>query len=772
MRRSLARRSAEDPRRVRVLLTTLVLTAAAFAVSVPANSPDAAPGARRNAAGRPGVLSPGPQSASDLKPTLHPSLPADLDHYWLVPPAGWKAPVAEAAARDLSKAVSLLDANKPAQALVLIRPAELESTPLGGYARYLTALAQLGLERFDAARQTLTALRASRPSGFLYEAASLRLADLAESQRDWAGAAAICEDLLAQKPASPVDVMMRLARTSSAAGNRKRAVEIYLTLYYEWPASEGGDAARRDLNPIEFDRIGPDTPRLLREIDRAERLFAARRYEAARDAYELVAAHATGDQVELAAVRRAECEYYLRRFQRARDGLRSWTDTGSRQAEALFFVAVTARALNQTAEFTRLARRIAEEFPTTTWAEDALDSLATQHIVDDEDDEADRIVRDSLTRFPSGRHAQRAYWRVGWRAYRQGRFTEAADTLERAAVTFPRSDYRPSYLYWAGQARERLSERAAADERFQLAFTDYGNTYYGRLAARQLAAHGRSVAPAGEAARRWVSPAAGADEWPASADVVRWLIGIEMYDEAVDEVQWAERAYGSTPQLRATRAWLANRRGELRPAITMMRQAFPHILASGGETLPREIQAVVFPLAYWPLIRQYSTANGLDPYLVAAVICQESTFDADAKSGANAYGLMQVVPVTGRRWARLLGIRNFTVRKLLEPETNIRIGTAYLANLIKQLGSVPLALAGYNAGDSRPVRWSSERRGLPDDEFIDDIPFPETQNYIRRILGTAEDYRRLYAEGAPMMTPAPPTPPGPKPVIVRPVKKK
>jgi soluble lytic murein transglycosylase len=85
---------------------------------------------------------------------------------------------------------------------------------------------------------------------------------------------------------------------------------------------------------------------------------------------------------------------------------------------------------------------------------------------------------------------------------------------------------------------------------------------------------------------------------------------------------------------------------------------------------------------------------------------------------------------------------------LTNAETNVRMGTAYFADLLQQFGGTHYALATYNAGPSRVARWISERPGIDRDEFIDDIPFPETQNYVKRILGTAEDYRRLYGPGA------------------------
>jgi soluble lytic murein transglycosylase len=153
---------------------------------------------------------------------------------------------------------------------------------------------------------------------------------------------------------------------------------------------------------------------------------------------------------------------------------------------------------------------------------------------------------------------------------------------------------------------------------------------------------------------------------------------------------------------------------------------------------------VLFPIDYWPLIRRYSNEHQLDPYVVAALIAQESTFTADVKSAANAYGLMQLLPSTGRQYAKLLHLPRFSVGMLTTAEANIKMGTAYFADLIKQFGGLHFALATYNAGPSRIAKWIAAKPGLERDEFIDDIPFPETQNYVKRILGTAEDYRRLY----------------------------
>jgi soluble lytic murein transglycosylase len=363
-------------------------------------------------------------------------------------------------------------------------------------------------------------------------------------------------------------------------------------------------------------------------------------------------------------------------------------------------------------------------------------------------------------KFPTGHYAERAAWKIGWWAYKSGRYADTIRAFESAAEHFPRSDYRPTWLYWSARAHDALKEPALAEARYTLVATDYLNSYYGRLAVKHLAGrepHFRLVADARSDPQ---SPAAGAQPPPDEAapliplppneHIVRALLGLALYDQALDELHYAQKVWGDSSAIQATIAWIYHQRGDLRLGINVMKRAYPQYMAAGGERLPTELLKVLYPVNYWPLIRRYSAERQLDPYLIAALIAQESTFTEDVRSSANAYGLMQLLPSTGRQYAKRLGIpKRFSLDMLTTAETNIRMGTAYFADLVKQFGGSHYALATYNAGPNRVARWIAERPGIDRDEFIDNIPFPETQNYVKRILGTAEDYRRLYGSESP-----------------------
>jgi len=158
-------------------------------------------------------------------------------------------------------------------------------------------------------------------------------------------------------------------------------------------------------------------------------------------------------------------------------------------------------------------------------------------------------------------------------------------------------------------------------------------------------------------------------------------------------------------------------------------------------------------------MRREAERNGVDPMLVAGLIRQESTFQPDALSYADAYGLMQLLPKTARLMSRALRVR-YSKLKLFDPEYNLQLGTYYFKGLIALTGSPEGALAAYNAGEDRIAAWKAERNYEELPELVESIPFSQTREYVQIVLRNAEVYRMIYgsaaAPQASQTTPGPP----------------
>src|SRR5690606_17147576 len=147
-----------------------------------------------------------------------------------------------------------------------------------------------------------------------------------------------------------------------------------------------------------------------------------------------------------------------------------------------------------------------------------------------------------------------------------------------------------------------------------------------------------------------------------------------------------------------------------------------------------------------------AAANGLDPALSFALIRAESAWQPDARSHANAYGLMQLLPATGKSMAQQLGVPWRGTSTLLDPALNIRLGSRYLARQVARFDGNPwLATAAYNAGPTPVQRWLADRGTLPADAFIETIPYGETRDYVARVLAFSVIYDwRLYGKARPL----------------------
>jgi soluble lytic murein transglycosylase len=153
----------------------------------------------------------------------------------------------------------------------------------------------------------------------------------------------------------------------------------------------------------------------------------------------------------------------------------------------------------------------------------------------------------------------------------------------------------------------------------------------------------------------------------------------------------------------------------------------------------------MFPQPYWNDLVADSAKNGLDPFLVASLIRQESEFNAGAVSPAHAYGLMQLLASVGKANAKQEGLKGFQPAQLLNPQINLQLGTRNLKSVLDRFGGQPeYALAAYNAGDTPIRQWMATGEYKDIAEFVESIPYTETRDYVQAIMRNREMYRMLY----------------------------
>ncbi|ACX52154.1 Lytic transglycosylase catalytic [Ammonifex degensii KC4] len=167
----------------------------------------------------------------------------------------------------------------------------------------------------------------------------------------------------------------------------------------------------------------------------------------------------------------------------------------------------------------------------------------------------------------------------------------------------------------------------------------------------------------------------------------------------------------------------------------------------------REIGQHYYPLKYRETIFRHAQAHGIDPLLVAAIIKTESNFCPEAVSHRGAIGLMQLLPSTAQEVAELKG-KPFDLQSLYDPETNIALGTEYLALLFKEFRDPVLVLAAYNGGRGNVEKWLKSATWSGKELDLDQIPFPETRQFVRKTLWNYRVYRLLYREESSRTTAA------------------
>jgi len=622
---------------------------------------------------------------------------------------------------------------------------------LADYCAYYIAAAHAASNEFDKIPAETAKVRLSTVASPLFAKAVLVEAQALAASGQATQAIALLRKHYDALPQPDTDAAM--AAAYQAANDLPNAAAYFQRVYFRYPSSNAAAAAGAALETLRKS-LGDSYPPAMPEqmLDRANRLLTAGDYARAKSEFLALVPQLAGLERDQARVRAGAADYLANYNAAAYKYLKS-LELGPSEADAerMYYLAECARRLNDVDQMETTANRAGILYPTSPWRLKALVSAGNYFFVHNQPDKYEPLFEAGYRAFPKDPAAAYCHWRIAWSAYIR-RKPNAEDLLREQVSSYPSESTLSPAVYFLGRIAENRNDYPAARACYSKLVESSPGYYYGIMARHRLEDPKLAVRASAEVSR-WLDEAAFPPKKPApdlkpSAVTVlriersRLLRSAGFADWAATELRFGAQKDGQ-PYLDAIE--LARSADSAHEGIRYMKALAPGYLSLTLDDAPRSAWELLFPMPYKTDLVRYSRQNNLDPYLVAGLIRQESEFNPQALSRAQAHGLTQVMPSTGKQLARKVGVRRFSTKMLFQPSTNLRLGTYYLHTLLDQWeGKWPETLASYNAGKSRVTEWLTWSTYRDPDEFIESIPFSETRQYVQAVLRNAEIYRQLY----------------------------
>jgi len=628
------------------------------------------------------------------------------------------------------------------------------AAPIGDYALLYQAesLARLG----DAAGARVVAQQIPDqwPESRAVPAALILAAEQASRAGDEAGAAALWRRVLDRFPDLPDLPRVRLAwaQALASAGRLGEAAAAYRELWLLLPGSPQGDAAARELRALEGRGVPVAAPTPVQRVERAERLVAAGTAEAARSEADLLLGERPSTEVALRALHVVmEASRRLNRDDAALLAVNRALALAPADKRAPWILdsAKIQQKKNREGAIVQLDRLLAAE-PKSAEAPEALLLKARLLGAGSAPKSAEPVYVKLAQSYPESDEGLAASWRLGWLSWLRGDYGEAVERWGRiSSVRTASQGYRDASTYWIGRAHAELGQTEAATRQFTQLIAEAPRSYYGILASRR-APHvqpgpGRNPSSAQLAASL---PADPREMLQAEAPWARVeaLRAVGLGDYADDEMDSMVRRSADNPRRLYALSAAYAQESRFYLSLRILRRNFLGV-ARSAPPVPRTFWDLFYPMGWRNELTDAASRAALDPYFVAAIVREESSFHPQARSRVGARGLMQLMPATARQLVKSRGLPT-SEEALDDPAVNLALGSAYLGVLMKEFGEPRLAVAAYNAGPTSVREWWKGRPTEDLEVWVELIPYDETRRFVRRVMLAWEEYRRLYAPAA------------------------
>lgn len=630
---------------------------------------------------------------------------------------------------------------------------------IGDYALFRQAVISEERGEYEKATDLYMTVYRSYPEGILHKKALLKAADTYLASGETGEARELYENFISMyhgDESVPV-ALYSIGMSYLLEGEVSSAFEYFNRVWIDYPASSASWTARERINWLQ--QVGYEFPQPtpLDSFNRGEKLYEAGLYGDALSEYDRFLSGKAGNKSSArekeieAYYKTGMCNYKLRRSEEAEVDFETFLDNyprHSRAPEALYWLGRTYLRQDKEEAFIKASKNYHKKYRNKQKSPEVLYRLAAVYAGREDIDTAisyyDRVIKE----YPDSSFASDSLWAKGWLLYKK----EGEKGLSKAMNTFNHiiqqkksSTYTPQALYWKARVLERLGDQEGMEKSLCQLCNEYRGSYYCLFAMYNFNIACASAVDTGDTE---VMGYRGGeiDEYRHGAilderDIrIKLLLYLGLEDEALEMIQ------GLRHRITKDRGWALSLAStlsmmeEYNMSLKIVYSIYSRERLYHEQEFDERIWRLMYPRGYSKVVNRYARENNVDPYLLYALIREESWFNKRAVSSAGAIGLMQLMPYT----AAAVNGSQVDRDSLFDPERNISLGTRYFSDLLKQFnGDIVLALASYNAGPNAVTRWLKEREGFSLDEFIEDIPYRETRNYVKKVFTSYMEYLRM-----------------------------
>jgi soluble lytic murein transglycosylase len=626
-------------------------------------------------------------------------------------------------------------------------------TRLGDYALWLRGQALAGAGNHAQAMNAFSALLREYPDSVRTRDAKILWSTSAIQAGRASEVPAFLVDLTEKNDA---DALLLTAKAYEAIGPQTDAVKNYRRTYFFAAGSQAAKEAEAKLTSL----AQPLTPQTAEEAQaRAEQFYRVRNYAEAATAFANLGSAFPSAMSPTVRLQQLTALAALKRMPDAQSAFKAISATAAEKEEAYYQLAMgyaKSRSWQQarsTVDEMRLTFPNGKRVP-KTFIDLGLEARTAKNGV-----EEGYYLKTAVAAFPNAIEVAQAQFELAWYEHENTNFQRSSQMFIDHLARYVDKDTtnRGKAGYWAARDSERSGNISDACTLYNAVNYRYGANWYGYLATKRLQnlkSQCRADAVVSEQVAKAVSnlrsvtvapETAGPNELERAAKSDE-LSTIGLFDWAIDELEFAKKTAGNSPKINFALARHYRLKNDNVNALLALAKSYPDYSQMFPEEMSREEWDVFYPLSNWNEIKYWATQRRLDPFQVAGLIRQESVFNPRAKSGANAFGLMQLIIPTAQVMARKYGSQgSVSVEALYQPPLNIELGTAYMRDQFDKYGQIEFVAVAYNAGPNRVPQW---RATLPAeiDEFVEAIPFRETKGYVQGVIRNSAQYRRLYDE--------------------------